>query len=538
MMKLIAIGENVCDIYLPEGTMHPGGQCANTAVYARMLGMESAYLGQFGTDLPGAIMKDALGSYGVDLSHARMIDGENGYCRIEHRNHDRIFAGSNLFGVMRTHPMKLTEDDWNLIREADLIYTDINSQMLSYLPDFSETGIPVAFDFSAKIADEDLIRIAPYVTIASLSFAELSEEERVRKMKLMEEHGTKAVLGTVGEEGSMLLYQGKIYREPAAEAPKIVDTLGAGDAYFTALISDLFKPEKSGLCSCREWDENDIQSAMKKAAVFAAQVIGWEGAYPYERKEGYSMTKLLLFDLDGTLLRSDKTISERTLRALQACRAKGTLVGVVTSRAEQNSMEFLEALRPDVLISSAGALVKKGDEVIFCAEFSAEEVLDVIDYARKVAGNLGITVDTMTEHFGNIDPVVYDPKWKGSSMTDFSAWDQPGLKICLELFDEKQAKRIAARFPDADMIRFSDGFWYKLTKKEATKENAIRKMGEACGIELSEITAFGDDYADIGMLKLCGKGVAMGNAIREVKEVADEVIGSNDADGIAIYLEE
>ena len=306
-------------------------------------------------------------------------------------------------------------------------------------------------------------------------------------------------------QATVLRIVGNMRAEGIGDGITQEDTLGAGDAYFTALISDLFKPEKSGLCSCREWNENDIQSAMKKAAVFAAQVIGWEGAYPYERKEGYSMTKLLLFDLDGTLLRSDKTISERTLRALQACRAKGTLVGVVTSRAEQNSMEFLEALRPDVLISSAGALVKKGDEV---------------------AGNLGITVDTMTEHFGNIDPVVYDPKWKGSSMTDFSAWDQPGLKICLELFDEKQAKRIAARFPDADMIRFSDGFWYKLTKKEATKENAIRKMGEACGIELSEITAFGDDYADIGMLKLCGKGVAMGNAIREVKEVVSPDHGS------------
>lgn len=48
--------------------------------------------------------------------------------------------------------------------------------------------------------------------------------------------------------------------------------------------------------------------------------------------------------------------------------------------------------------------------------------------------------------------------------------------------------------------------------------------------------AFGDDYADIGMLELCGKGIAMGNAINEVKERADSIIGSNDEDGIAEYL--
>ena len=49
---------------------------------------------------------------------------------------------------------------------------------------------------------------------------------------------------------------------------------------------------------------------------------------------------------------------------------------------------------------------------------------------------------------------------------------------------------------------------------------------------------FGDDYADIGMLELCGTGVAMGNAIDEVKESADIVIGSNDEDGIADFIEE
>ena len=52
------------------------------------------------------------------------------------------------------------------------------------------------------------------------------------------------------------------------------------------------------------------------------------------------------------------------------------------------------------------------------------------------------------------------------------------------------------------------------------------------------IIAFGDDLADIGMLRLAGVGVAMGNALTEVKQAADIVIGSNDEDGIADYLRE
>ena len=57
-------------------------------------------------------------------------------------------------------------------------------------------------------------------------------------------------------------------------------------------------------------------------------------------------------------------------------------------------------------------------------------------------------------------------------------------------------------------------------------------------MKCEDIVAFGDDYADIGMLKLAGIGVAMGNAIHEVKKAADVVIGSNEEDGIAKYLEE
>ena len=60
--------------------------------------------------------------------------------------------------------------------------------------------------------------------------------------------------------------------------------------------------------------------------------------------------KLLLFDLDGTLLQSDKTISKRTLSVLKQYREKGLLIGVSTSRSEQNSMAFLKELMPDILI--------------------------------------------------------------------------------------------------------------------------------------------------------------------------------------------
>ncbi len=259
-----------------------------------------------------------------------------------------------------------------------------------------------------------------------------------------------------------------------------------------------------------------------------------------ETEEHMNTCRLLLFDLDGTLLRSDKTISRRTCNALQNCREQGILIGVSTSRGEQNALTFIRELQPDVLIVSGGALVKYHGEYIYKAEFSGEETRQMIARAREVCGrDCEITIDTVDAHYWNykIDPKKQDESWGDSTYTDFEDFHENSLKMCVEIFDDSLAERLCVELPDCDFVRFSDGFWYKFTKKCATKENAIREMGAVCGIRTEEMTAFGDDYADIGMLRLCGTGVAMGNAIDEVKAQADLIIGSNDEDGIAAYLE-
>ena len=252
------------------------------------------------------------------------------------------------------------------------------------------------------------------------------------------------------------------------------------------------------------------------------------------------MTKLLLFDLDGTLLRSDKTVSDRTLSVLDNCKKRGHIIGISTSRSEQNCMAFLGKLSPDILITSGGALVKKGDEYIHKAVFSAERTREIIETARNVCGDdVEITVDTPDAHYWNykIDPLKIDKSWGGSIWTDFSNFSEQALKICVEIFEDNKSEMLAQKLNDCDSIRFSDGYWYKFTKKNVTKENAIKIVCENCGIAVEDIISFGDDYADIGMLKMSGTGVSMGNAVPEVKAVCDVTIGSNDEDGIAEYLE-
>ena len=250
--------------------------------------------------------------------------------------------------------------------------------------------------------------------------------------------------------------------------------------------------------------------------------------------------KLLLFDLDGTLLRSDKTISKYTMSVLQKCKEKGVLIGISTSRAEQNCLSFLPKLKPDILIASGGAVIKNRESYIYTAEFSVEETRKMIECARKVCGDdCEMTVDTLTSHFWNYkeDPNKNDATWGETIYTDFIDYSKKALKFCVEIFDPLLADKLSSCFSDCDCHRFSGSAWYKFTKKDATKENAILKICDYCNIDLKDITAFGDDSPDIEMLKLCGTGVAMGNAIDSVKEAADVVIESNDEDGIAKYLE-
>lgn len=121
--------------------------------------------------------------------------------------------------------------------------------------------------------------------------------------------------------------------------------------------------------------------------------------------------------------------------------------------------------------------------------------------------------------------------------TDYHNFHKESLKMCVEIFDKKKAEQMEKELPNCDILRFSDGYWYKFTRKGVTKENAITQVCSACDLSYKDIIAFGDDYVDIRMLKLSGIGVAMGNAIDQVKEAADIVIGSNDEEGIAAFIE-
>lgn len=157
--KIIAIGDNVCDKYLSRGKMYPGGQCVNTCVYVKMNNMESAYLGKYGNDEVAACVQDTLKEIGIDDSHCRRYEGENGFALVTLKETDRVFLGSNKGGIAKEHDFGFTKEDLEYIKGFHLIYTNLNSYIEKELPVLYQTGVPVAYDFSTRWTDEQFILV-------------------------------------------------------------------------------------------------------------------------------------------------------------------------------------------------------------------------------------------------------------------------------------------------------------------------------------------------------------------------------------------
>lgn len=242
--------------------------------------------------------------------------------------------------------------------------------------------------------------------------------------------------------------------------------------------------------------------------------------------------RLLLFDLDSTLLDSRKRISARNLAAIAECRRRGILIGVATARSESTCARFTDILQPDLLISCSGALVRLRGEVIFRGGFTAEEAAALV--GAGVAEGRGITVDCDDVTYSNRNIEFFnDP---GIQYCDFTGFSRGCFKICIEGTDSDFAQRTAGLIDNCSWQAFSDCDWFRFSKSGLSKGDALRHAASATGIPAEETAAFGDDLADIEMLEFCGIGIAMGNAVEEVKRHADRVIGDNDSDAIADFL--
>jgi fructoselysine 6-kinase len=260
-MRICAVGDNVVDRYLGQGVMYPGGNAVNVAVHARRCGADAGYVGVLGDDAAGDLLADVLRREGVDTARTRIVSGANAYATVRLVDGERVF-GSGSVGVSR---FTLSRDDLEYLSGFDLIHTGDCSAIEDQLPAIAAAG-PVSYDFADRPRGyaEPLL---PHVALATFS-CRGTEADVTELGRWAQGCGPARVVLTRGSAGAALLDGARIYWQPAEQA-RIVDTLGAGDAFIARLCVELLAG-------------TEPQQALAAATRYAARTCQSVGAFGYQ----------------------------------------------------------------------------------------------------------------------------------------------------------------------------------------------------------------------------------------------------------------
>lgn len=248
--------------------------------------------------------------------------------------------------------------------------------------------------------------------------------------------------------------------------------------------------------------------------------------------------KMIVTDLDDTLLRSDKSISEYSLSVFDRCREAGIVTAVATGRLEVEAQRFVDALRPDIVISNDGALARYKGRIICKSELEADTANRLIAEFLSQDGFTDIVVSAEETCFWNSMNISDSPDRPTAEYNDYSVpLDRKVIKIVAEIPDKNRARLIIDRFPECRVIPYWRINRYSYLRKGTSKINAIKITARLLGIDISDVAAFGDDYNDIEMIEECGTGIAVANAIEQILMSASHRTQSNDQDGVAAFIE-
>ncbi|MEO3944055.1 HAD family hydrolase [Gorillibacterium sp. CAU 1737] len=252
--------------------------------------------------------------------------------------------------------------------------------------------------------------------------------------------------------------------------------------------------------------------------------------------------KACIVDLDGTLLCSEKTVSERTCSALLDVHRSGIKIMVATARPPRAVRKLLpEAIhRISSFVYYNGALVVS-PELTYSHHHAIEATLskEVIEFCLLHEPNVDLSLE-VEDRWCSLkeydEEVLKQVRGKPEVISIAELCKMSPSKIILA--GTQLAESLIQTYGSSLHILATDrGMLTQISSMQASKENGIKKLCELYGISTEDTICFGDDSNDIGMFQLCGRSVAMGNAIEELKSIATEVTASNDEDGVAFVLE-
>lgn len=255
--------------------------------------------------------------------------------------------------------------------------------------------------------------------------------------------------------------------------------------------------------------------------------------------------RLLAIDVDGTLLRDDHQLSQRTLQAIFRAQREGLKIVLATGRGPRSCDPIIDQLGiMDPVITHNGAVVYHPLRNTAEKEvgFKAGELKEVVEYCRmrdlhfdaSTAFHIYVeevkeAVLPVYERFFAQPITVEDVGQIGETIVKLTLTEDP------ERLDQVMPD-LLRRFPHFSIIR-SGATFIDVMHPKATKAQGLKYIMDKLNLTPREVMAFGNYYNDLEMLQLAGTGVAMENAPEEVKKKADLVAKSNNEDGVAQVIE-
>ncbi|MEV6845321.1 HAD family hydrolase [Actinoplanes sp. NPDC051411] len=257
--------------------------------------------------------------------------------------------------------------------------------------------------------------------------------------------------------------------------------------------------------------------------------------------------KLVASDIDGTLIRSDGTLSPRTIEAVAALPVPFVLVTGRPVRWLHQLYDQMPAPVPAVCANGAVVYDPVADEILLANPLSTDLLLDVSKRLREAVPDIALAVeveDGRSFWYEEAWPVRWEnaPHQVRVLTTPEELTSAPAVKLLA-----RSANHEADAFYElvshtlgeiAETTHSSSSALVEISAPAVTKAAGLAWLCERDGINAAEVLAFGDMPNDIPLLAWAGHGVAMGKAHPAVRAVADEVTRTNDEDGVALYLTE
>lgn len=253
-----------------------------------------------------------------------------------------------------------------------------------------------------------------------------------------------------------------------------------------------------------------------------------------------STIKLIVCDLDGTLICNNETLPDNFTRLEQSLKDRDIMFTLVTGRSYSMAKRIIDKLNIEhPYIINNGGQIRYNEKVIFEKSFKALTLRRTFE----VACSLGMSV--IFCHSDGKDTIMRKTPWTREKYSKFGIygdvlypskdqWKNISLQKVTIIDKDFKINRILdgiERNSEVSSVLYDNG-GIEIMARDLNKANAVRQLADIYEIELSNVLAIGNDVNDIEMLEECGVGVAVGNAAQAVKDIADYVCEDNLGEGV------